>query len=252
MYEDYNSLVNHPFMENGLLNAAQINKDLVKKNGFKVDVEFKRNPTEKEFYCLQLGNAIAHLLTIILQLEHTVLYMSSFTPTKKMKDAGIDRHAQILYIVENYIIRTQTMYDRVLLIIDRLFHIQNKPNRISHESIVTNLHILKTDIPKALKSLKKIIKKYYPDRNSIIHETTFLEDDLRKIEGYSILKTQDNFNQEQKDDIIEILKYKTRDYIKKKRYEFTKTNKKICNSISNLFTVMQPIYENKLSQFSDK
>ncbi len=159
-HETYYSLSKHPFVDEVYKKGIAIKKEIEWPNGFKVGVKGKRDPFEEEFYCLRLGFNLAHLLTVVKQMEDTVYYMSNFSPTDAMKKAGIDRSSHLLWSVENYIIRTQTVYDRLLILIDRLFNIQNQSNRISHESIVTNSHISRTEIPNALKPVKSAIKKY--------------------------------------------------------------------------------------------
>jgi Cthe_2314-like HEPN len=246
--DTYDSLSKHPFVEEVFKVGIEINKEIVKPNGFKVGAEYKRDPTEAEFYCLQLGFCLAHLLTVIQQMEHTVLYMSNFSPSDLMKKAGVTRSTHLLWSVENYIVRTQTVYDRLLVLVDRLFHIQNQPNRISHESIVTNTHISQTTIPAALKPVKSAIKKYYHDRNTIIHEASYLDDELRRIEAYTILSSNPDYDETGIRDINEEVKWLVREFLKKRKAEFSKINKNVCITLDSLFRQMHPIYTKKYSQ----
>ena len=251
-FESYYSISQHPFVEDVFKHSMDISKEISKPNGFKVATHFVREPLVEEFYVTQLGYCLSHLLTTIQQMEHAVLYMSNFSPTELMKDAGVNRATHLLWSVENYIIRTQTAYDRLLILIDRVFHIHNASNRISHESIVTNSHIKRTKIPDSLKSVKKAVKKYCHDRNTIIHESSYADDELRRIEGISILSSSPDYGLQKDENLKGDLKYDIREYVKKRKTEFTRINKNVCISLGVLFTEMHPIYNTKLAELCAK
>ena len=252
-YETYNSLEKHPFVVDVLKKGMEFSKENRKPNGFTADAEYKRELNEAEFYCLQLCYCMTHLLSVVLQLEHTIYYMSNFSPTESMKKAGVNRSTHLLWSVENYIVRTQFVYDRLLILVDRLFHIHNPPNRISHESIVTNTHISRTTIPKALKPVKSSVKKYYHDRNTIIHEASYLDDELRQIEAYSILISSDSdYDDINIEYLKEDLKWLVRDFLKKRKKEFSRINKNVCVSLGDLFIQMHPIFTKKYAELCAK
>ena len=242
-YNDYSELVKHPFAQNIFEKARAILHEIRDpKTGFKIDTEYKRTPTEYEYYLIGVGQSLAHLFSIIQQMEHTILYFSAFSPTKRMDEAGINRHSHLLWAIENYIIRTKSFYDRLLILIDRVFDFQNEGIYISHSSIVSNKHIKLTDIPGKVRPIKKALKKYYNDRNTIIHEQTYLDEELRKIEGLTLILDNDEI---ENDDLKEELQFYTRKYVKKKTQEFSRTNIKLCQLTSELFESLYNIYKNK-------
>lgn len=145
--------------------------------------------------------------------------------------------------------RTQIAYDRLLLLTDRLFHIQNQPNKISHESIVTNTHISKTTIPASFKIVRKTVKKYHYDRNIIMHEASYLEDELWHVKGLALLTSIDS-NEESLD--FQALRFFIRKYLKKRKREFVRINKNMCAAIGLLFDQMHPIYQNKKAELHVK
>jgi len=251
-YETYDSLLKHAFVEEVFKRSMEIRKEIVKPNGFKIDAEYKRDPYEEEFYCLQLGYCMAHLLTVVQQMEHTIFYMGNFSPTDSMKKAGVDRSKHLLWSIENYIIRTQVVYDRLLIVVDRLFHIQNQPNRISHESIVTNKHVSRTAIPKVLTTVKSAIKKYYPNRNTIIHEASYLDGELRRIEAYAFLSSNPDYSEEGVKNLQADLAYNVRDFLKKRKREFSIINKNVCVALGDLFNQMHPIFTKKYKELCAK
>lgn len=75
----YEKLLKHPFPAFALHYAVRINIAITKPGSvMKVQGEYKRSPTKTEHYCMGVGGALANALTICEQLEHSVLYFSSF------------------------------------------------------------------------------------------------------------------------------------------------------------------------------
>lgn len=169
------ALSEHRFVKTVFNDAMRVIAEIqIKGTVFKVQAEYSRPPTPAEFYCMSAGQALAPLLSFCKQMEHSVLYFSSFTPTPKMKSAGISRQSHLLHCIENYIIRTQGMYDRTLLLVDRIFGIYNPSHLITHELIISNLHVRHSSVPSLLQAIRKTIKDFYRDRNEIIHERGYL------------------------------------------------------------------------------
>jgi len=247
-HELYEKLSKHLFVEDVFLRALAISKELDRSSPFSAKVMLKRKPTEKEYYCLVLGTALAHFLTTIQQLEHSVLYMSNFSPSETMRKSGVTRASHLLWATENFIIRTQTSYDRLLVVIDRLFNLQNQANKISHESIVTNGHIAATEIPAVLRPIRNSIKKYYNDRNTIIHEAPFHDDELRRLEGLSLAMQNIKLSGKNVDYLNEDIKYETKQYLAKSKREYARINSNLCKSTAIAFNTMHKVYKLKLAE----
>jgi len=244
-YSTYSALSRHPFASSALhygariLGAIEEPLSIIKTRG-----EYKRRPSKAEYYCISVGRTLAHVLTICQQLEHSVLYFSSFSPTQKMKKAGITRQRHLLYCIENYIVRSQSMYDRLLRLVDGVFEVYNPSHMISHQLIIDNLHIRDSSIPKKLKALRKVIKDYYRDRNMIIHERQFLEDDLRTLEMYSILLTSEGALKGQRG-LIEEVNCLARQVVKNKTKEFSTVNHDSFVILGDIFNHLKKKYEYK-------
>lgn len=145
-------LVEHSFVKSVFDDCIKISKSLTEKGSlFKIKAKYKRNLKEVEWYCQAVASALAHLLNLCQQLEHSILYFSSFSPTERMKKAGISRATHLLYSVENYIIKTQSVYDRMLILINNVFDVGNQENTLTHELIVTNAHVKYKGLPNKLK-----------------------------------------------------------------------------------------------------
>ena len=243
-YNSSDTLAHHTFAHLVLQNAVKISVSIqAKGSAFKANAKYDRDPTHAEFYYITAGTSLSHFLSTCQQLEHCVLYFSSFSPTDKMKNGGINKHSYLLYSIENYIIRTQTFYDRLLRFIDNIFCLYNPSHLISHELIISNTHVKHSDVPSRLKTIRRLIKAYYRDRNEIMHERQYLEDDLRRLEGYTILATDSPykddkyFKQEIKDLARQIIKGKTK--------EFTMVNKNVFTAVAELFETLKPLYDEK-------
>lgn len=244
-YTTSNALDKHPFASLALLYGVRILKVIEKPHTvLKAKGEYKRDPSEAEYYCISVAKTLSHVLSICQQLEHSVLYFSSFSPSQKMKKASITRQSHLLYCIENYIIRTQSMYDRLLVLIDRVFELYNPSHRISHELIISNLHIQHSSIPSKLQVLRKVIKDYYHDRNMIIHEQGYLEDNLRELEAYTILSNSEGPLKGQPD-LIEEIKYLAMQIIKNKTKEFAKVNHDSFVILGDIFNHLKKEYEYK-------
>ena len=244
-YTTSNALNNHPFASLALFYSFRILKVIEKPHSIlKTQAEYKRAPSKAEYYCLSVAKTLAHVLSICQQLEHSVLYFSSFSPTQKMKKANITKQSHLLYCIENYIIRTQSMYDRLLVLVDRVFELYNPSHRISHELIISNTHIRHSSIPTKLKKMRKCISDYYRDRNMIIHEQGYLEENLRELEAYTILSNSEGFLKGQPD-LIEEIKYLAMQGIKNKTKEFSKVNHDSFVILGGIFNHLKKEYEYK-------
>ncbi len=243
-YSTYDALSNHPFVSSALYYGIRILAVIENSHSFlKAKGEYKRFPSKAEFYCISVANTLAHVLTICQQLEQSVFYFSSFSLTQKMKKIGITKQSYLLYCIENYIVRTQSMYDRLLRLIDRVFEVYNPSHMISHQLVISNSHIQNTSIPKKLEKLRKVIKPYYYDRNTIIHERQFLEDDIRELEFYTILTSEGPYKGEK--DLIQEVRDLARQIVKNKTQEFSKVNQNSFIILGDIFNHLKKVYENK-------
>lgn len=244
-YTSYDALCAHPFFLSAVGYGARV-KAAIQKQGelFKVAPDYKREPTQAEYYCIAVGHALTNVLSICAQLEHCILYFSSFSPTEKMKKVGITKQSHLLYCIENYIIRTQSMYDRLLKLIDKVFELYNPSNKISHTLIIGNQHIRQTPVPGKLKALRKIIKPYYHDRNVIIHKQQYLAKDIRALEGYTILLNSID-NPSDRKLLSQFARELTKIIVSDKNTEFSKVNRESFAILGRLFDDLNEKYLGK-------
>jgi len=160
-----------------------------------------------------------------------------------MDKAGINRHSQIVYHVENYLLRTQSLLDRVLKLLDAVFHLLNAPRNCRYDVVMRNVKVQVSDVPESIKNLKNLLDRYSRVRNEIIHHHSIKEDALRRLdmfflierwEGISPNETPSDIGPLIKDTIFEILWFKKR--------EFLAFNKEVARSIAPIFDKLTPYY----------
>jgi hypothetical protein len=137
---------------------------------------------ELQFYVTRVGFSLAHTLTWIEQLHQAVHFLSDFSYSKRTKEEGIQRSHHLIYNVENYLVRLQSVYDRLLQLTNAVFHIGMSDELVNHSNIVSNLKVDRTAIPALLKAVRKTIKHKSDERNEIVHRHSYMEPKLRKVE----------------------------------------------------------------------
>jgi hypothetical protein len=209
---------------------------------------FDRNedplPNVHQYYILQVGNRIRNLVIWCRQLDQMVQYISNFSVSNTMKRKGVTRHTYLAYHIENYIIRVASIYDRVLQLIDTVFHLCNDPQNCTNDVILNNLKVKRTDVPSALRPLKKLLKEYRFPRNSIVHFEPYEDKLLRRLELYS------HFNKDSPEldasiakNIPFIQREAANDLIREKKKEFALLNKSIASALSLFLNKLEAHYE---------
>jgi hypothetical protein len=234
----------HPFVRDVLAKGAAVKELLGDRAPSRVVPEYTREPDEHEFFLIGVSFSLAEVLNCCHQLNHIPILLSNHRQTSAMDRAWINRHSLIVYHVENYLIRTQSLLDRVLKLVDAVFHLLNAPRHCRYEVVTQNVKVQVSDIPISMKALRKLLQRYSEVRSEIIHHHSIKEDRLRQLDMFFLLerwerispnKRPSNFDSLIKDTIFEILWFKKR--------EFLAFNNEIAESISMIFDKLAPIYE---------
>lgn len=236
-------LTTHPFVKDVFTRAVAIRQLLGDRHPARVVPEFTREPDEHEFFLLGAGFSIAETLNCCYQLEQIPVLLANHRQTAAMEKAGINRHTQIVYHVENYLIRTQALLDRVWKLVDAVFHLTNDPKNCRYDVIIRNVKVKVSTLPPTLKTFKKTLDRYAAVRNEIVHHHSFTNDALRRLDMYFLLdrwnrlepaNTQPNVSELIKDHIHEVL------WFKKK--EFVEFNAQIATSVADIFDKLSPYF----------
>jgi len=242
--KSFEDLTNHPFAKLAFKNSVPIAKDIsVPGTISKVNAPYRRELNKNEAYLLHVGHSLSHLLVICEQLHHIPYYLVTFCPSRSMVRAGITRYSHILMCMENYIVRTQSVFDRTLQLVNVLFNIYNPPDMINYSLIKNNLHIKNSKLGPELKKFRKLTEKYYSDRLKIIHRECYQEDDLRHLEMLTVV-TKDKKNEY----IKENLKFFSSIYVKEKANELKSFNNAIFLEIDNIFNHLLKRYNRRMNE----
>lgn len=200
---------------------------------------------ELQFYVVRVGFTLAHTLTWVEQLHQAIHFLSDFSYSKKQKDEGLQRHHHFIYNLENYLIRLQSVYDRLLQLVNNVFHICISDELINHSLIVSNLKVKRTAIPSLLKSVKNTIKDKAAERNQIIHRHSYVDQELRKLE-LLYKHTQETWPHDENEysysDLCHLRRRKMAEVIAKKKIEFQAVNEKLVAALVPLLNELHIQY----------
>jgi len=200
---------------------------------------------EQQFYITRVGFSIAHAITWLEQLNHAVYFIGDFKYGGKAKQEGVNRVHHLIYNIENYLIRLQSVYDRMLQLVNRVFHICTSDELVSHSLIVSNLHVARTKVPKVLRNLRKRIEPLAKVRNDVIHKHSLIDKDLRRLDLF-YMHTESTWRPRNDRMPFKNLAYVRSQLMKKvstaKRAEFEATN-------SDLFAAVEPLFNELLAEY---
>lgn len=202
---------------------------------------------EYQFYIQGVGFHLAHALTWMRQLNFAVELLTNYDYSERISTSRADH---LIYNIENYLIRLNSTYDRMLQLTNAVFHICTHEEHVSHSVIITNVKVRhRPEVVEKLKAIKKNLDKYAQDRHAIIHKHSLLDEKLRQIE----LLYQDNLlcqmTGEEKNQIKLVRKNCLRDYVVAKKAEFQNMNFKLNNLAEELFEELLIEYEFQKQQF---
>ncbi len=88
----------------------------------------------------------------------------------------------IEFHIENYLIRSRTIYDRVLIFTNFLCDIQMAKDSVNHQAIITNGKVIRADLVSLLKSVNKACSSYRLERNGVIHHDKYHDEELEWVD----------------------------------------------------------------------
>jgi hypothetical protein len=190
--------------------------------------------TEGQYYIQKLGFHLSHTLTWCRQLDFAIEYLSSFDNSKAANSSQADH---LIYNIENYLIRLNSVYDRVLQVANDVFHLCMNEQHVGHEAIVTNYKVAhRPEIQKAIKSIKRFLSDYAQDRHSLIHKHSLMDKRLMEVEMLFLPGL--NFQSAE-------VKFRERllmEYIEEKKSEFSEINSRLAVTLLDLFSLLHSEY----------
>jgi hypothetical protein len=234
------------------LNSNKLLKAVLKDGdkifiGIKVDHSAIELPedlelSEHQFYIHNVGFYLVNTLTLYKQLNLAIDFLSNFDYSKKISATRADH---LIYNVENYLIRLNSVYDRILQVVNAVFHLCISEENVSHSVIISNYKVRhRNKIHRKIKSIKKYLKDYEQARHTIIHKHSLLDVKLKKLKLFYLHNLKDlPENEKWKQDFKVARANYLRDYISDKKDEFFKVNDGLGELLSDLFDQLLEEYE---------
>ncbi len=243
---DVNALGEHTLVTLAFNDAKGI-VDLLTDSSPNIDAPYKRLPDEYEFYVLRVGSSLASLLHVCLQLDQALFYMSNCRITQAMRKARITRPEHLLYNIENYIIHTQMLYDRILQLVNAVVHLCNSRENCTDKVISANVKVKQTNLPRLLKSMKKRLGSYKAMRIKIVHHESYHDDELQGLSYISntLLSSPElaRTNPELSNEVHEFIDYRARGFARGKKNEYARFNTKVFKELLTFFDELRLVYE---------
>jgi len=146
---------------------------------FDLKNELKENPTEYEYYIRNSAFYLTHFNSLLDQLQNAIDLLSNYNYSKNDE---IGRGKHLTYNVENYIIRISSVSDRLLQLINAIFHLGIHENHVNERHLLKNMKVSISKIPEEFKYFKKTISDSDGNRNTIVHRHSIMDEKLNKIE----------------------------------------------------------------------
>ena len=198
--------------------------------------------TERQEYHSNCWKTCKAITTAVdkLKIAEVCLDKSYYLP---IEDHEVPSHIE--FHIENYIIRSRSIYDRVLIFTNYLLNIQLAPSRVTHDLIITNSKVEKVKIKSKLKEINKACGTYRDVRNEIIHQHSYENKKLEWLDvaQKAILITDGDY--EKFNLSKEKLAYITADIIKSHLIEFHKNRENIEDKINNFLDSAKEIYDQR-------
>lgn len=149
----------------------------------------------------------------------------------------------IEFHIENYLIRSRSVYDRVLIFTNYLCDIQMAKESVNHLSITTNRKVEKLGLKNALKKINRACEVYRVERNGVVHHDKYSNPELEWVDTARKAKLILNGEIEKIGISEEQILQNTAVVIARHLNEFAKSTQRIKESVSTFLDMALPTYE---------
>jgi len=196
----------------------------------------------KSLSSIQLSIDKARLSLALLDVS----YFNSIVAEEQSKSAYIEM------LVENSIIRVQSIYDRVLIFINRILDLGVSNESINHNLLVTNEHVKKFGLISKLKAINKACNDYRLIRNTVIHHDRYTEEQLNQL---TLIVNADQLSKEAGGKQLmdpDSLNAITQAYLGAKKEELGEYLDSMESKIFELYDDVLPVYHHYKDKFRGK
>ena len=96
---------------------------------------------EYEYYIHRVGFAYVNLAYFCDQLDFAIEYLSMYDYRRPRKKDGPNRINYLTDNIENYLIRLQSIQDRLLQLINNVYHLCNDEEKVTYDIITSNVKV---------------------------------------------------------------------------------------------------------------
>lgn len=244
LYESpFDSILSLPFVEQVTGTAVKLAAALGDKAA-NVEPIFDRDPDEHEFFILNVGASISHLMTLCEHLRVTPILLTNYRKRSSMTETMVTRHTHVVFHIEGYLIRVQGVLDRTLKLINAAFHLCNSDRNCTEHVLLRNRkveHHPKVGV--AFKALKKAVDRYRVERNEVVHARPFMEQRLRYAELYDVVaRSRELDGDPSGKDLMKASDELVRELASEKKREFETFNVELAGHTKVLIQTLAPIY----------
>lgn len=196
--------------------------------------------SEYQYYVQKVGFYLVNTIAWCKQLDLAIELLSNFDYSKKTTS----RADHLIYNIENYLIRIKSVHDRILQLVNCVFHLCINEANVNHGIIVSNYKVQhRPIIHKAIKAISKYLSEHEQIRHTLIHRHSLLDSDIKRIKLFYL----NNFEHVDDQDNVKRYKYlrteNLKRYISSKKLEFASINKSLSELVNNLFNELENEYE---------
>lgn len=163
----------------------------------------------------------------------------------------MNRAKHLLYNVENYLIRLQSVYDRALQLTNSVFHLGIEESNVGHSVVISNIKVSRTDVVGQLKAVKKEVERRAQERHAIVHRESHRDEDLRRLQLFYMFQ-KDTWNVKPDGDTFDDLCHTRSQLLKtvvaEKKREFTELNQAVFKKIEALFFCLHSQYDKECAR----
>ncbi|MFO4724045.1 Cthe_2314 family HEPN domain-containing protein [Vibrio cholerae] len=206
-------------------------------------------PKYQDIYMFSSAKALTNLENALNKARLSLSLLESDTLNAIAKD-DLEKSDLIKLWIENSIIRVQSVYDRVLIFVNKVLDLGIDNEGISHQSITTNDHVERFGLVSLIKAVNKSCAEYKYIRNKVIHHDRYTEEALDNLT--LILDANHLSLATGKDELIAKgqLNLMVEAYLNTKQSELTDYLDGIEDKIHDLYEKIIPIYHYKKEVFA--
>lgn len=247
----FEALQQHSFVRTVFDDGMEVSQEA----GIKPSADASEEPLldERQFYITRVAYGLAHTLTWVEQLHHAVHFLAQFNYERRTREGGVNRFHHLIYNVENYLVRLQSVYDRLLQLTNNVFHICTSDELVNHGLIVSNLHVARTKVPQLLRAVRKTLEPQATARNDIVHKHSYTDPALRRLELF-YMQTEATWGSSDRRLPFKNLAHVRAQLMKQattsKRTEFAAMNAALVKALLLLFTELNVQYSRQKARVS--